>query len=147
MPRNLFLEVSIYPMQLVQTANRVYQFFEWAHSYRVIRTDGSELPKDPDPRWMGYSVGKWDGDTFVVKSFGFDERTWLDHFGNPVSDDMTLEERYHRADRDTLELNMTIAAPKAYTKPWVSEKKTFKLSPKADVDELFCVPTEEQRFN
>ncbi len=147
MPRNIFLEVSIYPMQLVQTPTSVYQFFEWAHSYRVIWTDGRELPKDPDPRWMGYSVGKWDGDTFVVKSTGFDERTWLDHFGNPVSDDMTLEERYHRVDRDTLELNMIITAPKAYTKPWVSEKKTFRLAPKAEVDELFCVPTEEQRFN
>ena len=68
MPRNLFLEVSIYPLELVQTKDRVYQFFEWAHSYRVIWTDGRELPKDPDPRWMGYSVGNWEGDTFVVKS-------------------------------------------------------------------------------
>jgi hypothetical protein len=60
---------------------------------------------------------------------------------------MMLEERYHRVDRDTLELNMTITAPKAYTKPWVSEKKTFRLAKKDDVEELFCVPTEEQRFN
>jgi hypothetical protein len=146
-PRNLFLEVSIYPEEIVETRDRVYQFFEWAHSYRVIWTDGRELPKDPDPHWMGYSVGKWDGDTFVVKSLGFDERTWLDHFGNPVSEDMTLEERYHRVDRDTLEVNMTINAPKAYTKPWVSEKKTFRLVPKGEIQELFCVPTEEQRFN
>jgi hypothetical protein len=148
MPRNLFLEVSIYPMELVQTPDRVFQFFEWAHSYRVIWTDGRELPKDPDPQWMGYSVGKWEGDIFVVKSLGFDERTWLDHFGNPVSEDMTLEERYHRLDRDTLEVNMTIVAPKAYTKPWVSEKKILKLAPpKTDLQELFCVPSEEQRFN
>jgi hypothetical protein len=147
MPRNLFLEVSIYPYEIVQTPNRVFQFFEWAHSYRVIWTDGRELPKDPDPQWMGYSVGKWEGDTFVVKSLGFDERTWLDHFGNPVSEDMTLEERYRRVDRDTLELTMTITAPKAYTKPWVSEKKTLKLAPKAEIQELFCVPSEEQRFN
>jgi len=147
MPRNLFLEVSIYPYELVQTKDRVIQFFEWAHSYRTIWTDGRELPKDPEPHWMGYSVGKWDGDIFVVKSLGFDERTWLDHFGNPVSEDMTLEERYHRVDRDTLEVNMTIVAPKAYTKPWVSEKKTLRLVPKGEIDELFCVPTEEQRFN
>ncbi len=147
MPRNLFLEVSIYPYEIVQTPNRVFQFFEWAHSYRVIWTDGRELPKDPDPQWMGYSVGKWEGDTFVVKSLGFDERTWLDHFGNPVSEDMTLEERYRRVDRDTLELTMTITAPKAYTKPWVSEEKTLKLAPKGEIQELFCVPSEEQRFN
>jgi hypothetical protein len=147
MPRNLFLEVSIYPYELVQTPDRVLQFFEWAHSYRVIWTDGRALPKDPEPHWMGYSVGKWDGDIFVVKSLGFDERTWLDHFGNPVSEDMTLEERYHRVDRDTLEVNMTINAPKAYTQPWVSEKKILRLVPKGEIDELFCVPTEEQRFN
>ena len=151
MPRNLFLEVSIYNFELVQAnnvaANRVYQFFEWAHSYRTIWTDGRPLPKDPDPRWMGYSVGAWEGDTFVVRSLGFDERTWLDHFGNPVSDDMTLEERYRRLDRDTLELKMVINAPKAYTQPWVSETKTLKLAPKQDMEEIFCVPTEEQRFN
>ena len=142
MPRNIFLEVSIYPMEFVQKPNLVFQFFEWAHSYRVIWTDGRELPKDPDPQWMGYSVGKWDGDTFVVKSLGFDERTWLGHFGNPVSEDMTFEERYQRVDRDTLELNMTISAPKAYTKPWMSEKKTFRLGAGAEIQELFCVPTE-----
>lgn len=147
MPRSLFLEVSIYPYEIVQTPTRVIQFFEWQHSYRTIWTDGRDSPKDPDPQWMGYSVGKWEGDIFVVKSLGFDERTWLDHFGNPVSDDMTLEERYHRVDRDTLEVNMTINAPKAYTKPWVSEKKTLKLDTKPELEEIFCVPTEEQRFN
>ena len=148
MPRNLFLEVSIYPMELVQTSNRVYQFFEWAHSWRAIWSDGRALPKDPDPRWMGYSVGRWEEDIFVVNSLGFDERTWLDHFGNPVSEDMTLEERYHRVDRDTLELTMTINAPKAYTKPWISEKKTFRLAPaNTELEEIFCVPSEEQKFN
>ena len=151
MPRNLFLEVSIYNFEIVHAsdnAKRVYQFFEWAHSYRVIWTDGRALPKDPDPRWMGYSVGAWEGDTFVVRSLGFDERTWLDHFGNPVSDDMTLEERYRRLDRDTLELKMVITAPKAYTQPWVSETKTLRLAPpNVEQEEIFCVPTEEQRFN
>jgi len=57
MPRNLFLEVSIYPMEIVQTPKRIFQFFEWAHVWREIWIDGRELPKDPDPRWMGYSVG------------------------------------------------------------------------------------------
>ncbi len=97
---------------------------------------------------MGYSIGQWDGDTLVVKSLGFDERTWLDHFGNPVSEDMTLEERYHRVDRDTLELNMVMNAPKEINKQSVREKKTFRLAPpKTEIQELFCVPSEEQRFN
>ena len=145
--RNLLLEVAIYPMEIVQTLRRVLQFFEWAHSWREIWTDGRELPKDPEPRWMGYSVGKWEGDTFVVDSTGFDERTWLDHFGTPHSDQMRLQERYKRLDRDNLELTMTLTDPMTFTKPWVSEKKIFKLDPKAEIQELFCVPSEEEAFN
>jgi len=145
--RNLLLEVAIYPMEIVQTPRRVLQFFEWAHSWREIWTDGRELPKDPEPRWMGYSVGKWEGDTFVVDSTGFDERTWLDHFGTPHSDQMRLQERYKRLDRDNLELTMTLTDPMTFTKPWVSEKKIFKLDPKAEIQELFCVPSEEEAFN
>jgi hypothetical protein len=147
-PRNLFLEVSIYPLEIVQTPKRTFQFFEWAHSFREIWTDGRKLPEKPDPRWMGYSVGRWEGDTFVVETIGMDDRTWLDHFGNPVSEDMHLVERYRRLDRDTLELNMTITAPMAYTKPWVSETKIMKLAPPdRELQELFCVPSEEMRFN
>ena len=145
--RNLLLEVAIYPMEIVQTPRRVLQFFEWAHSWREIWTDGRDLPKDPEPRWMGYSVGKWEGDTFVVDSTGFDERTWLDHFGTPHSDQMRLQERYKRLDRDNLELTMTLTDPMTFTKPWVSEKKIFKLDPKAEIQELFCVPSEEEAFN
>ena len=148
MPRNLFLEVSIYPMEIVQTPKRVLQFFEWARVWREIWTDGRELPKDPDPRWYGYSVGRWEDDsTFVVQSSGFDERTWLDHFGNPISGEARFEERYRRVDRDTLELTMTLTDPKAYTRPWVSEKKVFRLEPKREIEELFCVPSENDAFN
>jgi hypothetical protein len=146
--RNLVLEVSVYPTEIVQTPKRIVQFFEWAHGWREIWTDGRELPKDPEPRWMGYSVGKWEGDTLVVQSAGFDERTWLDHFGNPHSDEMRLEERYRRPDADHLELVMTLTDPKTYTKPWVSEKKVFKLAPpKTEIQEPFCVPSEEEAFN
>ncbi len=135
-------------MEIIMLPDRVLQFFEWDHTWRTIWTDGRELPTDPEPRWLGYSVGRWEGDTFVVDSVGFEERTWLDHFGNPVSDDMRLEERYHRLDRETLELTMTINAPKAYAAPWVSETKILKLAPEErEIEELFCVPTEEQAFN
>ena len=147
-PRNLFLEVSIYPMEIMHTPKRMLQFFEWAHAWREIWTDGRKLPENPDPRWMGYSVGRWEGNTFVVETIGMDDRTWLDHFGNPVSEDMRLVERYRRLDRDTLELNMVITAPMAYTKPWVSETKIMKLAPAGqEIKELFCVPSEESRFN
>ena len=147
-PRNLFLEVSIYPMEILQTPKRTLQFFELAHAWREIWTDGRNLPENPDPRWMGYSIGRWEANTFVVETIGMYDRTWLDHFGHPVSEDMRLVERYRRLDRDTLELNMTITAPMAYTKPWVSETKIMKLAPAGrEIEELFCVPSEEGRLN
>jgi hypothetical protein len=145
--RLIFFEVAGRPMEMIQVPGRVIQFFEWGHVLREIWTDGRELPKDPEPRWLGYSVGKWDGDTFVVDSIGFDDRTWLDHFGNPHSDQMRFQERYRRLNRDTMEMSMTLTDPKMYTKPWVSETKTLQLQPKAEIDEVFCVPTEEQAFN
>jgi hypothetical protein len=146
-PRLIFFNTT--PVEFVQTSDRLVQFYEWGHVWRTVWTDGRALPKDAsdDPTWLGYSAGKWDGDTLVVESAGFDERSWLDHFGNPHSDEMRLEERYRRADKDTIELTMTINDPKTYTKPWVSEKKTFKLQPRREIREIFCVPSEEEAFN
>ena len=145
--RNLLMEVSIYQMEMVPAKNRMFQFFEWAHSYRTIWTDGRALPKDPEASFNGTSVGKWDGDTFVVDSVGFDDRTWLDHFGVPHSDEMRLQERYRRLDRDNMELTVTLTDPKIFTKPWESEKKNFRLVQNREIPELFCVPSEEAEFN
>jgi hypothetical protein len=135
------------PIEIIQLPNRILQLFEWNRVLREIWTDGRELPKEPDPKWLGIAVGKWDGDTFVVNSVGFDERAWIDHFGNPHSEGMRLEERYHRVDRDTLEITLTIDDPKTYTKPWVSDKQIFKLKPNERIREDFCVPSEEESFN
>jgi len=148
--RNLLLEVSVYPMEIVQTPNRMFQFFEWAHSYREVWTDGRALPKDTDadPTFNGIAVGRWEGNTFVITSGFFDERTWLDHFGMPHSIEMRLEERYQRIDRDTLELSMTLTDPKVFTAPWVADKRIFKLGPKGrEIVEQFCVPSQEMEFN
>src|SRR5579871_986113 len=123
LPRLLVLENNPGDFEFVPARDRMIQLFDRFHVNRNIWTDGRELPKDPEPRWMGYSTAKWEGDIFVITSIGFDERSWLDHFGNPHSDQMRLEERYHRLDRDNMELVMTITDPKTYTKPWVSEKK------------------------
>lgn len=144
MPRILFY---VTPMEFIQLPNRVLQFFERTRQWREIWTDGRKLPEDPDPRWNGYAVGRWEGDTFVINSVGFDERTWLDHFGNPHSDEMRLEERYHRLDRDNLEMNITLTDPKTYTKPWVGERKIFRLTAQKELEESPCVPSEEEAFN
>jgi hypothetical protein len=92
--RSLF---AFRPMEFVQTPNRILQIFEWNRVLREIWIDGRKLPEDPDPRWYGYSVGRWEGDTLVVDSIGFDDRTWLDQFGHPFSKSMRLEERWPAA--------------------------------------------------
>jgi len=115
------------PMEMNVLADKILQHFEWGYGVRTIWTDGRKPLMDPDqPRWWGYSTGRWDGDTFVVMTTGVDERTWVDHFGYPHSIDMVLEERYQRTAYDTVELSMTITDPKIYTRPWVSQTKKFR---------------------
>ena len=136
------------PMEIVQIPGRMFQFFEWNYQRREIWTDGRPLAKEHDlPRWFGYSVGKWEGDTFVVDSNGFDERTWVDHFGYPHSDEMHLQERYRRVDLKTIELVMKLEDPAIYTKPWVSEKLILKLQPQQEIEEGYCVGSEWETFN
>jgi hypothetical protein len=153
-PRNTFYEMRA--TEFVQTPTKVVQLFQYQHVWREIWTDGRELPKNagsdspdaPDPRYYGYSVGKWDGDdTFVVESTGFDEDTWLDEYGDPHSIDLHVEERYHRVDKDTMELTVTVTDPKAYTKPFVAlPKLVFKLQPKMSLPEQLCVPSQALRY-
>ena len=87
-------------------------------TYRQIYLDGRELEKAPSPSWMGYSVGHWDGDTLVVESNGYNDRTWLDHDGHPHTEALRTTERYHRRDFGNLDIDMTFSDPGAYTKPW-----------------------------
>jgi hypothetical protein len=144
-PRNLFSPSR--PVQFIQLPNELLQVFQYHSVWRQIWTDGRQVPKDLDPTWYGFSTGKWEGDTFAVNTVDLDERTWLDHFGYPHSADMKVEERYHRTDHDTFELIVTVDDPKTYTKPWVSDKKIFKLNAQQQLDEEYCVPSEEQFFN
>jgi hypothetical protein len=144
-PRDLW-EANLRPFEFIQTPDRVLQHMQYHDTWRTIWTDGRALPKDPDPAWYGYAIGRWEGDTFVVESIGYDDRTWIDHFGNPHSDQMRLVERYRRIDKDTLELDMTLTDPKTYTKPWVADTITF-VNPKAALFEEICSPSEERRFN
>src|SRR5579863_1948658 len=106
-------------IELVQTANQVVFLNQFYGNYRIIWTDGRELPKDPEPRWNGYSVGKWVDDyTFVVETTGLNPRSWLDHAGRPHSDQLRVEETFHRVDHDNMELTVTIYDPKVYAEPW-----------------------------
>src|SRR6202049_2864771 len=107
--------------QVLQTPQSVVILYQFGKVWRVIWTDGRELPKDSEPRCFGYSAGKWVDDyTLVVETSGTDERTWIDRAGRPHSADLRVEERFHRLDHDTLELTVTINDPKMTTKRWVA---------------------------
>jgi hypothetical protein len=135
------------PFEIVQIPGRVLMFFELGHVWREIWTDGRPLPKNPDPSYLGYSVGHWEGDAFVVDTIGFNDKLWDDSYGNPRSDQTHLIERYRRLDHDTLELQITIDDPKAYTKPWVSPPKLHKLEPGWEIAEWFCVVDEDNAYD
>ena len=135
------------PFEIIQIPGRILILYEWYHEQRQIWMDGRPLPNDPDPTWYGYSVGRWEGDTLIVDTIGFNDKSWLDGNGHPHSDAMQIEERYRRVNHDTLDLTFKITDPKAYTQPWVSTKpKVFKLQPKLELMQLPCVPEEEQAF-
>ena len=143
-PRLLILP---HPFEIVQTPGRTFIFFEEYHAWRMIWTDGRPLPKDPDPTWLGYSAGHWEGDTFVVDTIGFNDKTWVDGFGNPRSEQMHLTARSRRLNHDTLEMQIIMNDPKAYTKPWVSPPKLHKLEPTWEIAEWFCVPSEHEAYD
>ena len=148
MPREDLYELRT--TQILQTPVKIAVLYEFTKIWRVIWTDGRELPKDPEPRWFGYSVGKWVDDyTLLVETTGLDERTWIDRAGRPHSSDLRVEERFHRVDRDHLELTVTINDPQMYTNPWVAlDRLQFNLQPaNFDVREMICSPSELAEYN
>jgi hypothetical protein len=125
------------PTKIVQTPGVTIILFEAYNHYRQILSDGRPLPNDPQPAWLGYSVGRWDGDTFVVQSNGLSSVTWLDDGGHPHSDAMKLTERFRRKDFGHLSIEMTIDDPDYYTKPWTVT--VFKeLMPDTELIEWMC---------
>jgi len=119
-------------LRLVHAEGQIIQFFERDHVWRDFWMDGRSLPENPEPRWFGYSVGRWEGDTFVVESNGFDDRAWIDQNGSIFSPEMRMTERYRRLSKQQLELVITIDDPKTYTAPWVSETKILEYLPTSD---------------
>jgi len=139
-------------IRFAQTADEVIQFFENNRVWRDIWTDGRKLPgDDADSRWYGYAVGHWEADTFVVNSNNYNDASWLDQYGSPHSDEMTVEERYRRLDHDHLEMVLNITDPKTYVGTWKGDKKIFQLVEKParsqynDFPEDICVWSETKR--
>ena len=124
-------------LKLVQTEDLTLMLHESRTIYRQIFTDGRPLPKNPQPTWMGYSVGRWDNDTFVVETIGQNGRTWLDMRGLPGTESLKVTERFTRRNIGNMEVDVTIEDPKMYTKPW-SAKLLWSLLPDTDLIESIC---------
>src|SRR6266516_1074502 len=103
--------------KIVQTPGLILMLDEDL-TYRQIFMDGRELETDTNPSWMGYSVGRWEGDTLVVESFGFNDRTWLDRDGHPHTEALRMTERYRRRDFGHMEIEITLNDPQVYARPW-----------------------------
>ena len=126
-----------FPMRIVQTPDEVIMIFEYDHYVREIFMNRREHPKNAGLTWMGNSIGRWEGDTLVIDTTGFNDKTWLDQVGHPHSDALHVVERLRRTDRNTLEDDITIDDPKAYTKPW-SGRQIFTLKPGWNTSEYVC---------
>lgn len=138
-------------IQMWQNKNQVAIVYQNNQVWRNIWIDGRELPKEIlEPRWYGYSVGKWIDDyTLVVQTVGLDERTWLDNVGRPHSDELKVQETFHRVNHDIMELTLQIEDPKMYTRPWVALNKfRMRLQPEwFDIREMVCSASEAAEYN
>jgi hypothetical protein len=129
-----------HPFKIVQTPSLVVLLYETSanSTFRQVFLDGRKLPEDPDPTWLGYSVGHWEGDTLVVETTGFNGLTWIDtREGHPLTEQGHVTERFARRDFGHLEIGITIDDPKAYLKPW-SAKVPANLLPDSDLIETYC---------
>lgn len=139
--------------EILQNPNKVVILYQYDKRYRVIWTDGRDFPKElPDNRWYGYSVGKWaDNTTFVVNTMGLlgEPRTWLDETGRPMSDQMKVEERFHRVNANLMEITVTVEDPKFFTRPWVAmDKFPMKLhTADYDIIEMLCAPSDMESYS
>jgi hypothetical protein len=135
-------------VQIVQLPKKTLVVYQNDQVWRNIWTDGRDFPKEiTEPRWYGYSTGKWaDDTTFVVTTVGMDERTWIDNVGRPHTADLRVEERFHRVNHDIIELTTTIIDPAYYSKPWNGlDKYPLRLqSDSFDIREMLCSESEAQ---
>jgi hypothetical protein len=134
------------PRKFIQTADVLVILYEASSGIRQIFTDGRALPKvtdDLQPWYYGYSVGRWEGDTFVVESTGFRDDGWLDIIGTPISDQAKMTERIRRPTFGKMEIDVTVEDKKAYTRPW-TVRINQDLMLDQEIIEFIC--EENQRF-
>jgi hypothetical protein len=126
-----------YPFKVLHEKNLVVILYEAVHSYRQIFADGRSLPADMNPSWFGYSIGRWEKDTFVVETAGFNDKGWLDNWGKPATDKLRVTEKFVRKDFGHMDILITIDDPGAYTKPW-DVTLPLVLAPDTELLEYIC---------
>jgi hypothetical protein len=131
------MELVPAPIKFIQTPGVMVMLYEGDTFFRQVYTDGRKHPVDPQPSWLGYSVGRWEGDTLVVDVVGLNEKGALDAMGHFHSDALHVTERFHRIDFGHMEKLITIEDPKVFTKP-VTIKANMRLLPDTDLIESFC---------
>lgn len=131
--------------KIVQTPAEIVVLYEDLN-YRQIFLDGRALPKKPNPSFMGYSIGRWEGDQLVVESAGFKDTTWLDFGGHPHSEALRITERYRRTDFGHIRREVTLTDPEAFAKPIVVDSD-LTLNPDTELLEYVCAETPRERFN
>lgn len=129
---------SPFPIEIIQVPKRVAILFEAWNVFHVVPTDGRAFPKETEPTWIGTSIGRWDGDTLVVETKGFNGKTNLDTVGHPHSDQLHLTQRFTRSDERHIAYEVTVDDPATYTKPW-KNTRTFTLRPDWEIMEYSCM--------
>jgi hypothetical protein len=134
------------PRKIIQTPKEVVIIYEANHGLRQIYLDGRTLPgNDPDPWWFGYSIGHWDGDTLVVETTGYRDDVWLDVWGTPMTSAGKTIERFRRPNFGSMQIDITIDDPKAYTKPF-TVRVNHRLSPDTEMIEFICQDQDAQHY-
>ena len=135
-----------HPFKIVQTPTLIVLLYETSSNstFRQVFLDGRTLPQDPQPTWLGYSTGHWEGSALVVETTGFNGLSWTDTAkGHPQTEAAHVTERFVRRDFGHLEVGITIDDPKAYVKPWRA-KVPVKLLPDTDLIETYCENEKDQ---
>jgi len=132
------MNVGGYPIQFMQNETYLALLFEQNTWFHVIYIDGRDHPKDLDPTWFGNSIGKWDGDTLVVDTIGFNGKTRLDTIGHPHSDQLHVIERFTLTDPGHMAYEVTISDPKTYTRPFKNNRIFTRMKPGEELIEYSC---------
>jgi hypothetical protein len=132
--------ITPYPFQIVHTPKLMVIVYEYPMAVRFVPLDGRAQPVDPDPSWMGTSVGRWDGDAVVIEAIGFNDKTEVHGFMHTEA--LRVVERFQKLENGNLQYDVTVEDPNVWVKPWIIRSRTFALRPELEfVSEFVCEST------